>query len=56
MPSKCKIKEEEQMTATKEGLFFLLFFFFYLDGHFEQEDHSENVVGHTQKDSLLWKD
>lgn len=41
------------MTATKDGLFFLLF---YLDGHFEQEDHSENVVGHTQKDSLLRKD
>lgn len=25
----------------------------YLDGHFCQEDHSENVVWHTQKHSLL---
>lgn len=25
----------------------------YLNGHLCQEDHSENVVGHSQKQSLL---
>lgn len=27
----------------------------YLNGHFCQEDRSENIVGHTEKHSLLKK-